>query len=204
MRVQSVTDLRCLSVAFGYIHSMQPDHTSLRPDEGRRQASETARVRLWLPRADQVNGPAIMVVRVDQADDIMRSQGQNAAEQLMLAITSTLQKRLRAQDRLALVRFDEFLLVLSGVTSASLNRIAQRLAAAIEGLRLSMAGKAWTLSCCIGMACAPEGRFPPPSLHELVREADADLHKTLARAGHRRRWLTEVAQPRASLDPGPG
>ena len=122
----------------------------------------------WQPRSRLSSGPAVLVVRIDQATDILKAHGPVAAEQLMMAITATLQRRLRGQDRLALVRDDEFLIVLPGVLPAVIRRIEQRLSDAVRGLRLSMAGRLWVLSSSIGVACAPEGRLPVPSPSKTV------------------------------------
>jgi len=139
----------------------------------------------WQARARHGNGPAVLVVRVDQAAELLQAHGKAAGEQLMLAVTSALQRRLRPHDRLALVRDDEFLLVLGGVTPQTVRRIEHRVAEAVRSLHLSMGGRMWALTCSIGMACAPEGRFPMPSVQTLVREADADLHRVIAQQARR-------------------
>lgn len=76
--------------------------------------------------------------------------------------------------------------MLQGVLPAVIRRIEQRLGDAVRGLRLSMAGRMWVLSSSIGVACAPEGRQSLPSVQELVRQADDDLHRMLAREARRR------------------
>ncbi|MFN5510323.1 MAG: GGDEF domain-containing protein [Burkholderiales bacterium] len=154
--------------------------------QGADRARIVREVPRWQSRSRLSSGPAVLVVRIDQAADILKVHGPVAAEQLMMAITGALQRRLRSQDRLALVRDDEFLIVLPGVLPAVIRRIEQRLSDAVRGLRLSMAGRLWVLSSSIGVACAPEGRLPAPSVQELVRQADDDLHRMMAGEARRR------------------
>lgn len=126
-------------------------------------------------------GEAVVIVDVDQFAAIRSLHGAEAGEQVTRAVAETLRRRLRSNDRLALLRDDEFLAVLSRVPPEALPRIIERLRGGVEGLRLALAGRIWLLSCSIGSAATPRG-LRVCGLEGLVREADAELHR-LRRAG---------------------
>jgi diguanylate cyclase len=129
-------------------------------------------------------GDAVIIVDVDQFAAIRAMHGTEAGEQVTRAVADCLRRRLRSEDRLALLREDEFLAVLPGATEAMLFTIIDRLRAGIEGLRLALAGRIWTLSCTIGAAAATRGSRPC-GLEGLVREADAELHRARRAAARR-------------------
>ena len=83
----------------------------------------------------------VLMVKVEQAEEILKAHGATAAGQLMLAINSALVRRLRSEDRVALVRDDGLLVVLPGVTAKTIRRIEQRVEQAIRDFRLSVAGR---------------------------------------------------------------
>lgn len=116
----------------------------------------------------------MVILDVDQVPAIRTSHGVRVAEQVTRAVAETLRRRLRGGDRLALVREDEFLAVLSGVSAESVPAIAARLRDDVQGLRLALSGTEWTFSCAIGTA-ARDSR--PCALESLVRAADSDLYR---------------------------
>ncbi|HMS80366.1 MAG TPA: diguanylate cyclase, partial [Burkholderiaceae bacterium] len=59
-------------------------------------------------------GEAVLIVDVDRFDAVRERHGTAAAEQVTRAVAQCLQRRLRSEDRLALLREDEFLVVLAG------------------------------------------------------------------------------------------
>ena len=121
-------------------------------------------------------GDAVVIVDVDQFAAIRAMHGSEAGEQVTRAVADCLRRRLRGEDRLALLREDEFLAVLPGATEEMLPAITHRLRSGVEGLRLALAGRVWTLSCTIGAAAATRGSRPC-GLEGLVREADSELHR---------------------------
>jgi diguanylate cyclase (GGDEF)-like protein len=129
-------------------------------------------------------GDAVLIVDVDQFAAIRAMHGTEAGEQVTRAVADCLRRRLRSEDRLALLREDEFLAVLPGATEELLPVIVHRLRAGIEGLRLALAGRVWTLSCTIGAAAATRGSRPC-GLEGLVREADIELHRARRAAAGR-------------------
>ena len=118
---------------------------------------------------------AVVIVDVEQCAAIRAAHGTQAGEQVTRAVSECLRRHLRAGDRLALLREDEFLAVLPGVGDRTLAEITARLREGIEGLRLALAGRVWSLSCTIGAAAAPTSR--PRGLESLVRMADTELHR---------------------------
>lgn len=124
----------------------------------------------------------VLMVKVEQAEEILKAHGATAAGQLMLAINSALVRRLRSEDRVALVRDDGLLVVLPGVTAKTIRRIEQRVEQAIRDFRLSVAGRLWSLTALIGVASSPEGRLPGLSVPSLARLADDDLHRVSRKA----------------------
>ena len=126
-------------------------------------------------------GEAVVIVDVDQFAAIRERHGHIAGEQVTRAVADCLRRRLRREDRIALLRDDEFLAVLPGALDGSLPEIAKRLREGVEALRLSLAGDVWNLSCTIGAAArAAQSR----SLEALVRAADSALYRAHRIAGH--------------------
>jgi diguanylate cyclase (GGDEF)-like protein len=119
-------------------------------------------------------GEAVVIVDVDQFLAIRARHGAWAGEQVTRAVTDCIRARLRAGDRLALLRDDEFLAVLSGASEPALDPIAGRLRDSVNGLRLALAGEVWTLSCTIGAAARGT---QPLTLEGLVRAADTALYR---------------------------
>lgn len=121
-------------------------------------------------------GDVVVIVDVDQFSSIRAMHGSEAGEQVTRAVADCLRRRLRSDDRLALLREDEFLAVLPGASEEALALITDRLREGVEGLRLALAGRVWTLSCTIGAAAAAPG-VRPCGLEVLVRAADTELHR---------------------------
>ena len=121
-------------------------------------------------------GDAVVIVDVDQFSAIRAMHGTDAGEQVTRAVADCLRRRLRGDDRLALLREDEFLAVLPGTSEDALPVITERLREGVEGLRLALAGRVWTLTCTIGAAAAAPG-MKSVGLEGLVRAADTDLHR---------------------------
>ena len=119
-------------------------------------------------------GDAVLIVDVDQFAAIRERHGEAAAEQVTRAVAQCLQRRLRPEDRLALLREDEFLVVLSGASAEMVPVLAARLRDDVHALRLSLAGSVWSLRCTIGAASRGSR---PCGLEALVRAADADLDR---------------------------
>jgi diguanylate cyclase (GGDEF)-like protein len=128
------------------------------------------------------SGEAVVIVDVDQFASIRAHHGVEAAEQVTRAVADCLRRRLRADDRLALLRDDEFLAVLSGAPAEAVPSITTRLRDGVHALRLALAGTIWGLSCTIGSAARGSR---PCGLHGLVRAADADLDRARRAAGDR-------------------
>lgn len=98
------------------------------------------------------------------------------------AVAECLQRRLRRDDRLALLRDDEFLVVLTGAPGDAVPVLAARLREDVQALRLSLAGNLWSLRCTIGAASRGSR---PCGLEGLVRAADADLDRARREGGRR-------------------
>lgn len=130
-----------------------------------------------LPRKQSVAGDAVMIIDIDQSAAIRSRHGSAAGEQVTQAVAECLRRRLRAGDRLALVREDEFLAVLPGAPLVELPRIEARLREGVAALRLSLAGTEWRLTCTIGSASCQQMSEHSQRLESLVRMADAALHR---------------------------
>jgi diguanylate cyclase (GGDEF)-like protein len=125
-------------------------------------------------------GEAVVILDVDQFASIRARHGSAAAEQVTRAVEASLRRRLRGEDRLALLRDDEFLAVLGGATVETVPGIAARLRDAVDALRLALAGSVWELSCTTGVAARGSR---PCGLDGLVRAADSDLHRARCAQG---------------------
>lgn len=119
-------------------------------------------------------GDAVVIVDVDQFAAIRAAHGSAAGEQVTHAVSECLRRRLRASDRIALLREDEFLAVLPGAPECALPEIVARLGASVESLRIALAGRVWSLTCTIGAAARATRSC---GLDGLVRAADIELHR---------------------------
>jgi diguanylate cyclase (GGDEF)-like protein len=124
------------------------------------------------PRAPS-RGEAVVILDVDQFAQIRARHGVHAGEAVTRAVAECLRRDLRTDDRLALLRDEEFLVVLAGTCEACLPGIERRLREGVQALRLALAGAVWTLSCTTGGAARGEASR---SLEGLVRAADGALH----------------------------
>ena len=127
---------------------------------------------------------AVVIVDVDQFAAIRSRHGRPAAEQVTSAVADCLRRRLRAGDRLALLRDEEFLAVLQGAPEDMLPTIKARLCDGVSNLRIALAGEVWALTCTIGAAAHSA---PRRGLDCLVRAADSSLHRA--------RHLADASRP---------
>jgi diguanylate cyclase (GGDEF)-like protein len=127
-------------------------------------------------------GEAVVIVDVDQFAAIRERHGVHACEQVTRAVGDCLRRLLRGEDRLALLREDEFLVVLPGAHEAALPVIEARVREGVKALRLGLAGTVWNLSCTTGAAA--HGNHPR-GLECLVRAADSALYRAKRLAGGR-------------------
>jgi GGDEF domain-containing protein len=150
----------------------------LGPTDRRRPVLEVLR-----PRQRRVGGGAtgVLILQVEQAGEIHLAHGGRFSDQLHALISGTVRRCLRLEDRLALLRDHDFMIVLRNVSRQALQAICQRVRAAVQALRLSLAGRLWALSCRIGQACATTDWPPGTSLEGLVQEAEAGLREPQAR-----------------------
>jgi diguanylate cyclase (GGDEF)-like protein len=119
-------------------------------------------------------GEAVVIVDVDQFAAIREQHGAHACEEATRAVGECLRRVLRGNDRLALLRADEFLVVLPGAQEAALPAIEARVRNGVKALRLGLAGTVWNLSCTTGAAAhGPR----PRGLEGLVRAADSALYR---------------------------
>jgi GGDEF domain-containing protein len=149
-----------------------PSNEPLGPTERRRPALEVLR-----PKQRRLGGGAtgVVILQVEQAGDIHQTHDGRFSDQLHAVISGALRRCLRLEDRLAMLREHDFMIVLRNVSARTLRAICQRVRDAVQALRLSLAGRLWALSCRIGLACAPTGWPPGPTLEWLVREAEDSL-----------------------------
>jgi diguanylate cyclase (GGDEF)-like protein len=146
------------------------------PDGGRSSAGGP------IDRRPNAAGDSVMIVEIDQANAIRARHGSAACEQLAQAVAECLRRRLRGGDRVALLRDDEFLAILPGAPRHELAAIENRVRQAIDGLRLSIAGTEWRLSCTIGSASSSQLAESSRRLDSLVRLADTALQRNRARS----------------------
>jgi diguanylate cyclase (GGDEF)-like protein len=128
-------------------------------------------------------GEAVVIVDVDQFAAIRERHGGHACEQVTRAVADCLRCLLRGEDRLALLREDEFLVVLPGAQEAALPEIEARVREGVKALRLGLAGTVWNLSCTTGAAA--HGSHSR-GLECLVRAADSALYRAKRQAGEAR------------------
>ncbi len=140
-------------------------------------------------RAAARRGFAVLYMDLDRFKMINDSLGHGIGDELLCQVAERLQRGLRANDLLARIGGDEFVIVLADVDESGARQIAERLCAGLQGC--------WELSCgplsttsSVGVALYPRDG---DSAHTLLRRADEALYAAKRAGRSQVKFICEVA-----------
>ncbi len=124
------------------------------------------------------HGASLSVLFVD-ADHFKRvndTYGHAAGDEVLRRLAAALVATLRAEDVVARIGGEEFVLVLRGISAVGVLSVAERIRAAVEALEIVHEGRRIPLTVSIGAATqSPEREIE--SVEELLATADAALYR---------------------------
>jgi diguanylate cyclase (GGDEF)-like protein/PAS domain S-box-containing protein len=154
----------------------------------RRYLMDQLQARL-IQRAPKGSGFAVLYMDLDRFKTINDSLGHDVGDELLCQVVGRLQQGLRADDLLARIGGDEFVIVLSDVDQAQARQIAERLCSTLQD--------SWELSCgslrttsSVGVALYPRDG---DSAHTLLRRADEALYAAKRAGRSQVKFICEVS-----------
>ena len=139
-------------------------------------------------RATARRGFAVLYMDLDRFKGINDSLGHAIGDELLCQVVERLQRGLRANDLLARIGGDEFVIVLADVDEAGARQIAERLCTRLQD--------GWELSCgplsttsSVGVALYPRDG---DSAHTLLRRADEALYAAKRAGRSQVKFICEV------------
>jgi diguanylate cyclase (GGDEF)-like protein len=95
---------------------------------------------------------SLMALRIDTAGDIVRSVGQDAAEQLIARIAKLLMGQVRAEDSVARTAAATFMVVSPGTSAAQMLKLAKRLQSQLQQAKVAYAGQQLRIAASYGVS----------------------------------------------------
>ncbi|MCV6598267.1 MAG: diguanylate cyclase, partial [Mangrovicoccus sp.] len=144
---------------------------------------------------------ATMVLDIDRFKSINDNFGHAAGDQVLMNIAARLKKNLRANDLLARIGGEEFLIAMPGSGENAAGEAAERLRDVIRlhPVCLPDVTQKISLTCSIGVFVTDPRRIPapkppaPPPVAELIQEADKALYLSKSKG----RDMVSFARPAA-------
>lgn len=119
---------------------------------------------------------AVMVVDLDRFKLVNDQFGHAVGDQVLVEVARRLTANLRADDLLARIGGEEFLVVLPFTPMSQARRVAERLCEAVEEVPIQLAsGQCLTVTVSIGVAVSGAGPVAGRSVEALVEQADLAL-----------------------------
>jgi diguanylate cyclase (GGDEF)-like protein len=115
---------------------------------------------------------SIMFVDLDQFKEINDLHGHDIGDAVLVAAAERLRRCCRAEDTVARVGGDEFVVLAQGVSAGAVERIAQRFVRAMRQ-PVTVDGTEVVISASMGIAT---GDTHDIDVHELIRRADAAMY----------------------------
>jgi diguanylate cyclase (GGDEF)-like protein/PAS domain S-box-containing protein len=143
---------------------------------------------------------ALLFIDLDHFKTVNDSLGHLVGDGLLCEVTTRLAKGLRAEDTLARMGGDEFVVLLEGLDSSP-QVAAEAAAATAEKLLKSLVGTCWidghelSISASIGIALHP---FSSQGAADVLKQADTAMYR--AKQGGRNAWHFFAPEMQAAID----
>ena len=140
---------------------------------------------------------AVFYLDVTNYQDILTSQGENQANAYLLAITNCIKKTLRAEDTIARVKDDAFVMLLEDITNEhyAIKTIQRVLSALAEPLSVNQHTLQATVS--IGVSIFPDKAADPNKMEmlDVFAEVNQMLYKITSSSGTDDATILTVSKP---------
>lgn len=142
-------------------------------------------------------GPAVMMIDLDYFKDINDTYGHAAGDTVLQQVAMRLRGQLQANDLLARIGGEEFLVVLSGADTRNATECAERLRSSIGNESFDLGGDSFPVrvTASVGLAL-PGGPIAtkPVTAEALIRKADTALYGAKA---HGRDQVSQICDDAA-------
>ncbi|OAN69814.1 hypothetical protein A8B78_21450 [Jannaschia sp. EhC01] len=139
--------------------------------------------RFALHRMEQImarpgNPPAVMMIDLDYFKDVNDTYGHAAGDTVLQQVAIRLRGQLQANDLLARIGGEEFLVVLSGADARGAMECAERLRTAIGSTSFDLGGDSFPVrvTASVGLALPGDHRDEATTPEALIRRADQALY----------------------------
>jgi diguanylate cyclase (GGDEF)-like protein len=157
-------------------------HTTIRELYGLATRDELTNVfnrRFFVAEAERLlaahTDVSLILFDLDDFKGVNDTFGHPAGDQVLRDVASLFQRTTRTEDLIARYGGDEFVMVVSGLPLADVERLATRLAAEVRELEWRIVEATFGITLTTGLASAH--LLPRPSLEQLIEAADRDLYK---------------------------
>lgn len=140
-----------------------------------RRAFHDKALPLWQRARREDRELSLILLDIDRFKAINDTHGHAGGDKVLVATARTLEAAIRRQDVLARWGGEEFILLLPETDLNEAAHLAERLRAALEGLRLQHEGQDIAITASFGIARRKAGQ---PDLDRLVAEADELLYRS--------------------------
>ncbi|WP_227028708.1 GGDEF domain-containing protein [Azotobacter chroococcum] len=140
-----------------------------------RRAFHDRALPLWNRARREDRELSLILLDIDHFKAINDTHGHAGGDRVLVATARLLESALRKQDVLARWGGEEFILLLPETGLSEAAHLAERLRAALEGLRLQHEGQDIAITASFGIARRKAGQ---PDLDRLVAEADELLYRS--------------------------
>jgi two-component system, chemotaxis family, sensor kinase Cph1 len=140
---------------------------------------------------------ALLFLDLDGFKQVNDGLGHDAGDTLLVTVADRILAQTRAQDTVARIGGDEFVVLCENAGHAEAERIAERIAASV-GSKLELDGRTVDVAASIGIATPRAGG----GALDLLREADAAMYeaKVRSRRGAGRTGASRMPEPRIDLE----
>ncbi len=117
---------------------------------------------------------AILLIDMDNLKKINDAHGHEAGNRAIIVVANVIARLIRVTDAAARYGGDEFIVLLSEISSESATLIGQRIRNSVQKTSLDVEGHMVRTTVSVGVATYPADS---PDLRELVKHADTDMYR---------------------------
>jgi diguanylate cyclase (GGDEF)-like protein/PAS domain S-box-containing protein len=127
---------------------------------------------------------ALLVIDLDRFKPINDGHGHAAGDEVLVELAQRLSRELRSPDLAVRIGGDEMVVLATEIDdNPGAEHLAKRLVNRLGKPVLLSSGRSVTVTASIGIAIAGDDR-PLPTLHDLLRQADAKMYEAKRAGGH--------------------